>query len=375
MNFGDCSLKMVAMRIWYFGYYLDWYPRNRVIRKGLEQAGAEVVPVRVPVDKILRWPRLSAKTLANLLGRKRPDVIIVPECDIESFPLAWVIARMTGALLVFDAFYSRWDALVNDEVEVAKDSSKARLTRRLEGFTVNRADLVLADTAAHAEYIAQIYQAPVEKFETVYIGADDGLFFPVPAAEEKTFLVHYNGFYHRLQGAPSIIDAAHILRDEPGVRFEMIGKRASGAFKEVTERMEKYRPQNITFVDTLPIEQMPGRMAKAGVCLGIFGKTGFGERVFPNKGFQTLAMAIPLITRESKGTREVGVSGQHFLAVPPEDSAGLAQAILFLKNNPDRRKEIAAQGRKLFEQRFAPLPIGKLLLARIESQLKKRGRA
>ena len=375
MKFGARSFRMIGMRIWYLGNYLDWYPRNRVIRKGLIKAGAELVEVKVPLDKITRGPRVLAKAVGSLLNSKKPDVIIVPECDIETFPFAWAVARTINALLVFDAFYSRWDALVNDEVEVSKDSAKARITWQLEKFAMNRADLVLADTSAHADFISGTFSAPREKFETVYIGADDELFFPVPGAEEKDFLVHYNGFYHRLQGAPAIIDAAHILRDEPGLRFEMVGKRASGAFKEVTALVEKYQPRNITFVDTLPIEQMPGRMAKASVCMGIFGKTGFGERVFPNKGFQTLAMAIPLITRESKGSREVGINGQHFLTVPPEDGAELAKAILFLKNNPQKRKEIAESGKKLYDQRFAPLPTGKLLLARIQSMLERRGRA
>jgi glycosyltransferase involved in cell wall biosynthesis len=363
------------MRIWYFGHYLDWYPRNRVIRKGLAKAGAELVEVQAPLDKVSRWPRLFAKTISTLAAAKKPDVIIVPECDLESFPLAFLVARLLGAFLVYDAFYSRWDALVNDEVEVSRDSRKARLVWQLEKFTMNHADLVLADTSAHADFIAETFGAPRENFETVYIGADDELFFPHPGEEEKDFLVHYNGFYHRLQGAPAIIEAAHILREEPGLRFEMVGKRASSAFKEVTALVEKYQPKNITFVDTLPISEMPGRMAKASVCMGIFGKTGFGERVFPNKGFQTLAMAIPLITRESKGSREVGVSGEHFLTVPPEDGAELAKAILLLKNNPQKRKEIAEAGKKLYDQRFGPLPIGKLLLARIERELKKRGRA
>jgi len=373
--FGARSFTMIAMRIWYFGYYIDWYPRNRVIRKGLLKAGAELIEVKLPLDKITRGPRVLAKAVGGLLNSQKPDVIIVPECDIETFPFAWAVARTINALLVFDAFYSRWDALVNDEVEISEDSAKARLTWQLEKFTMNHADLVLADTSAHADFLSETFGAPREKFETVYIGADDELFFPIPGAEEKDFLVHYNGFYHRLQGAPAIIDAAHILRDEPGLRFEMVGKRASSAFKEVTERVEKYQPKNITFVDTLPIEQMPGRMAKASVCMGIFGKTGFGERVFPNKGFQTLAMAIPLITRESKGSREVGINGQQFLTVPPEDGAELAKAILFLKNNPQKRKEIAESGKKLYDLRFAPLPTGKLLLARIQSMLKKRGRA
>ncbi len=357
------------MRIWYFGSFPEWYPRNRVIRKGLAKAGAEVIAVNVPSARLLRCPRLWLKALEA----KKPDVIVVPECDLESFPAAWAWARLLGAVLVYDAFYSRWDALVNDEMEVSGGSMKARLTRSLEGFVLKHADLVLADTAAHADYIAEIYRANRDKFETVYIGADDELFRPRPEQEEKFFLVHYNGFYHRLQGAPAIIEAAHRLRGEAGIKFEMIGKRSSGSFREVMRKMEEHKPENITFVDTLPIEEMPGRMARASVCLGIFGKTGFGERVFPNKGFQTLAMGIALITRESKGSQEVGVSGEHFLAIPAEDGKALADAILFLKNQPEQRKRIAQAGRDLYEQKFAPSPIGKLLLARLEKVLEDRG--
>lgn len=361
-------LRISWMRIWYFGSYPEWYPRNSVIRKGLRIDGAEVIELNVPAQKLLRMPRLFLKALL----KRTPDVIIVPECDLESFPSAFVIARALGAVLVYDAFYSRWDALVNDEMEVSRGSAKARLTRMLEGFTVKNADLVLADTNAHADYIADIYRVPRDKFETVYIGADDELFYPMPESKEKTFIVHYNGFYHRLQGAPAIIEAAHLLRNEPDIRFEMIGKRASASFKDVIAKMEELKPENITFVDTLPISEMPSRMAKAGVCLGIFGKTGFGERVFPNKGFQTLAMRIALITRESKGSKEIGVAGRDFLTVPAEDARALADAILFLKNNPEKRRGIAEAGWNLYKERFAPGPIGRSLLARLEKVLSER---
>jgi len=363
---------MDGMRIWYFGHYMEWYPRNRVIRKGLARAGAELIPAPAPANRILRWPGLMLKA-ASLAG-KIPQAIIVPECDLESFPAAWVIGRGLGALVVYDAFYSRWDALVNDEAEIPRASLKARLTWRLEKFALKHSDLVLCDTAAHGEYIADTYGVGRDKFETVYVGADEELFHPRPVGEDGEFLVHYHGFYHRLQGAPAIIEAAAILKGEPDLRFEMIGTRASPAFKEVMAKVEKHKPGNVTFVDTLPIDQIPGRMARASVCLGIFGKTGFGERVFPNKGFQTLAMGIALITRESRGSREVGNSGEHFLAIAPEDGKALAEAILLLKNDPARRKEIAAKGKQLYDQRFSPGAIGKLLLSRLERELGK-GRA
>lgn len=373
MQFTDCSFKIGLMRVWYFGYFPEWYPRNRVIRKGLAKAGAQLLTAVVPPQRLWRWPRLLLKAAGMLVRSGKPTVLIVPEVDLESFPLAWILARLLGALLVYDAFYSRWDALVNDEKESAAGSLKARLTRFLEKFAISRADLCLADSDAHAEYIAELYQLPKSKFETVYIGADDELFHPLPAAEAEKFIVHYNGFYHRLQGAPAIIEAAALLKDE-GIEFEMVGKRASPAFKEVMDKVEKMKPPNLTFVDTMPIDQMPGRMARAAVCLGIFGKTGFGERVFPNKGFQTLAMGIPLITRESRGAREVGNPGEHFLTVPAEDGKALAEAILFLKNNPEKRKAIARSGLELFLKRFAPEPVGRALLGRLEQELKARGK-
>jgi len=361
------------MRVWYLGYYLDWYPRNRVIRKGLEQAGAEVINLRIAFSRAFRPARIFSKSIARLFQRKKPDVIIIPEVDLESFPFAWMIARSLGALLVYDAFYSRWDALVRDELETNESSTEARITWLLEKFALERANLIFSDTLAHCDYIAELYDISREKFETVYIGADDQMFYPMPELEVKDhFLVHYNGFYHRLQGAPAIIESAHLLRDYPEIKFEMIGKRLSSSFQAVQEKYQQLNPPNITFEDTLPIEEMPRRMARASVCLGIFGRTGFGERVFPNKGFQALALAKPLITRESKGSKEVGEAGVHYLTVPAEDGKALAEAILFLKNNPEKRKEIARAGYQLYKERYAPEPIGKKLLSRLEQELKRK---
>ena len=250
---------------------------------------------------------------------------------------------------------------------------EARIIWQMEKFALKKADLILSDTSAHCDYISELYQIPREKFETVYIGADDQMFYPMPELEVKEhFLVHYNGFYHRLQGAPAIIESAHLLRDYPEIKFEMIGKRHSSSFQAVQGKYQELKPPNIIFEDTLPIEKMPERMARASVCLGIFGKTGFGERVFPNKGFQALALAKPLITRESKGSQEVGEAGVHYLTVPAEDGEALAEAILFLKNHPEKRKEIAQAGYQLYKDKYAPKPIGKKLLSRLEQELKKK---
>ena len=92
------------MRVAFFGAWDPSYPRNRILRRGLEHAGVEVTEVRVRERRVVfRYPALLAKASA-LRG---VDVVLVPEFRHKDVPLARVLAGRRP--LVFDPLVSRWE--------------------------------------------------------------------------------------------------------------------------------------------------------------------------------------------------------------------------------------------------------------------------
>src|SRR6185503_7063669 len=112
------------VRVAWFGAWDPEYPRNRILRQGLEHAGIEVVEVRVRERRaVFRYPALLARAHAL----HRTDVVMVPEFRHKDVPLARLLAGRRP--LVFDPLVSRWDTLVHDWAIHGTHSGQARWNR------------------------------------------------------------------------------------------------------------------------------------------------------------------------------------------------------------------------------------------------------
>jgi glycosyltransferase involved in cell wall biosynthesis len=89
-------------------------------------------------------------------------------------------------------------------------------------------------------------------------------------------------------------------------------------------------------------------IAKADVCLGIFGRTEKASRVIPYKVYEALAMKKPVITGDSPAAREILHDQVHVLLSPMGEPEALAQRILRLREDPELRRRIAEEGHRLF---------------------------
>jgi len=99
------------------------------------------------------------------------------------------------------------------------------------------------------------------------------------------------------------------------------------------------------------------------VCLGVFGSTLKAKKVLTNKVSQILASKKPLITMNSPAAEESNLKSQdNCVLVPPSCPEKLAEAILFLKNNPEERKQIAFNGNQSYEKYFSMNVVGNQLV-------------
>jgi glycosyltransferase involved in cell wall biosynthesis len=354
------------LKVLYIGWHPEWYPRNWVLRHGLMRNGAEVRQMRVGPSRISRYLNLM-RALQDYRRRykDKPDIITVAEIDIESFPFAWALARNWRIPVVYDAFYPRYDAAVVCEEQINSRSLKAKALWQWECRVLHAADLILSDTRHNAAFFQQAYQVPKDKFEIVYIGTDQEIFKPGPEPPTDPFLVQYAGYYLRLHGAKYIIQAAHLLREQKDIRFEMIGYATRTPYLEVEQETRRLKLNNIIFRGEIPYANIPSEMQRASLCLGIFEDIGHAARVFPVKGFQALALARPLLTRDSPAVQDLLEPKKHIWTVPPANPRAIADAIMFLKNNPETRNNMAQQGHELFCQKFTPEKVTETLLQRL----------
>ena len=143
------------------------------------------------------------------------------------------------------------------------------------------------------------------------------------------------------------IKAAKILSDNNDIIFKLSG---DGVTKSATEELtRKYKLKNVKFLGWLYFKELLKNIDQSDVCLCIFGDISKASYSVTNKNYQILCSQKPLITRESPAMNEINAeNGKNCILIPPNNPEILAEAILYLKNNVGKRKEISLACRKKY---------------------------
>lgn len=352
------------MRVCFFGGYNPGYVRNVIIKEGLIKNGVEVVECHTK-SKFKFWLRYPILFFQHLkFFPIKYDFIFVPAFRHKDVPLAKLLGLLTNKPVVFDPLVSRYETKVLDQKKVAPYSMQARHNFRIDKFSFKLADIVLADTFAHADYYAREFGIDRSKFSRVPIGVPDELFYLFKARDGKenrkgnNFLVQFYGSYLPLQGIEHIVRAARIVETKDrAIRFELIG--SGQTFPMIKKLVEELGLKNIVLRDWVPFSELPEVVSRAHICLGIFGNTGKALRVVPNKVFQCLSLKKPVITGRTPAILEFFVDRENIFFCEEANADSLAKAIILLKDNEKLRKKIAENGYKLIQENFTSELIGK----------------
>ena len=329
----------------WWGRFDPGYSRNRILRRLLREQGWTVLDFR---------PALSGlgEVQAALQGVPRPDLVWVPCFRQRDLAAASRWARRHGAPLVFDPLISAYDKQVDERHKLPRDSRRARRLLQWERGLFARADRVVADTPAHAGYFHEVLGVPRDRLAVLMVGAEEGLFRPCPECQPGDPLeILFYGSFIPLQGPEVIVEAARLCRAS-NVVWTLLG---NGPLRPECERLAEGLP-NVRFEDWLSYEQLPGRLCRADILLGIFGDTPKAGRVIPNKVYQALACAKPLVTRAAPAypgqllqKADAGIDW-----VPPADPVALAKRVERLVSDPVILAERGRQALTTAREWFGP---------------------
>ena len=330
----------------------------------LRGAGVEVVEEHVSVweDDRRGWGagptralQLMSAELRLLARRARDfDALIVGYPGHFDLPAARRAAR--GRPVIFNPLVSLVDTLVADRGRFRPGSLAARALETVDRRAFRAADVVVADTEADAHFFAGL--AGLGEVPVCFVGAEDRLFKPNWSPPDR-FVALFVGKLIPLQGVETILSAA---REAPEIDFRLVG---SGQL----EGLLTSRPQNVEHVPWIEYEHLPAEIQRAGCSLGIFGTTGKAQRVIPNKAFQAIACAAPLVTADTPAARELLVDEESALLVAPGDAEALAHAVRRLAADSELNRRIAAGGRAAYERQASETVLGARWRAIIERLL------
>jgi len=166
------------------------------------------------------------------------------------------------------------------------------------------------------------------------------------------FLITFWGNFITLQGIEYIIKAAKILEKYSDIKFIVIGDGQTKG--DIIKLADNLKVKNVEFVGRIRVEELPRYIKEADICLGIFGNTDKAKRVIPNKVYEAIAMAKPVISGDSSAIRELFTNRENILLCKMADAQDLADKILELKNSSELREKIARKGYELFRKYAIP---------------------
>jgi glycosyltransferase involved in cell wall biosynthesis len=347
-------------RLCWIGTYERDYPRNRVLIDGLRARGIDVRELHEPLWERTRhkaggflrpaaiartgiawvtaWVRLLAR--ARRLGPVDAVVLGYP-AQPDAVP-GWLVARMLHVPLVVDAMISFSDTLAGDRGRFGRLAGAC--LAGVDRVALRAADVVIADTAANAAWLAARFTVPPENIVVVPVGAEPDR---VPRSAPPPDPVHalFYGKLAPLHGVETILAASRISGTPP---IRLVGEGQLDGW--LADELEREPRPPVEHTSWIPYEQLGAEVAAAGICLGVFGTSEKADRVVPNKVYQAMAAGRPVVTADTVGIRSAISDGVEGLLVPPGDAPALAAALAKLAADPALRARLGAAGRARFDE-------------------------
>ena len=369
-------------RLMWLGTYERSYSRTRVLVSGLRSLGVAVEECHRPLWELTRHKagsflspsrlpltagRFAAAWASLAVAQRRAgpvDVVVAGYPAQPDAPFASMCARARGVPLVVDAMISLGDTLSGDRARVGSVAGAA--LDRLDRAAARRADLLITDTEAHADYFADRFEVDRDRIAVVPVGAEPELFGHVPDDGRSTRALFY-GKFSPLHGLDTVLEAARMPGAPP---VSLIGDGQLGEWLDA--ELERDRPPGLERRHWVPYELLGREIASSAMCLGIFGTSAKAARVVPNKVYQAMAVGRAIVTADTPAARELLDDGNNALLVPPGDPDALAEAMRSLASDPERRVRIGANAHRRFLETGAPPVVAQRFLGSL-ARLDDRG--
>jgi glycosyltransferase involved in cell wall biosynthesis len=235
--------------------------------------------------------------------------------------------------------------------------TRSRSQRAAESFSFRLANVVVANAGAVKQYLLE-QNVPNEKIEVIYNGIDltrfscNGESMPkLPASvldriAGKPVITMVANFEFTIKDHPMLLRAAtRVIEQEPNAFFVIAG---DGELREQTERLaiEMGLQRSCLFLGRC--DSVPQLLQASDICVLSSQAEGFSNSIL-----EYMAAARPVIATNVGGASEAIVEGETGYLVQTGDDAAMADRIISLLRNPQKRQAMGEKGRKRVADRFS----------------------
>lgn len=309
-------------------------------------------------------------SIIQSLKVKKTDVVYAVSTPLTVGLLGYVISRLRGIPFVFEVTDVWPDAAV--ACGVVKNKTLITLAHWLEMFCYRKAAHIIGLTRGICDNIIAKGIDP-GKVSVITNGVDFSLFKSAQDDSKRLavrdnygfadrFVAMYMGAHGAYNALGTIIEAATILRDDPRFLFVLVG---DGDEKpRLQQRIADLGLTNVILLKPVPRIESAALLSAADAFLLPNRKGDFFAGNLPNKLFDFLASARPVVVAGTGETPELVTAAGCGLVGSAEDSRAMAEALIELAALPvDEINMMGARGRMYVMEHYDRSSLSERFLA------------
>jgi glycosyltransferase involved in cell wall biosynthesis len=325
------------------------------------------------IHRIFSFFSFMVSSFLTAMSLRKIDLVWGTSPPIFQGFTAWLSARLKGAVFLFEV-RDLWPEFAI-AVGVLKNPILIRLSRWLEQFLYTHADQVIVNSPGFIEHVSKVGASGVKLIPN---GADPEMFLSAngPVQKEKWGLtdksvVLYAGAHGISNDLPVVLQAALKIKNRKDIAFVFVG---DGKEKDnLLQQAVQLGLDNVYFYPPVTKNDIADVFAGADICLAILKPLEWYKTTYPNKVFDAMAAAKPVILCIDGVMRELIERAEAGIFVEPGNSNELASAIIHLVDNPDLGKKMGMAGKVMIQKEFSRNNIANTLMVLIESLRRKNG--
>lgn len=333
-------------RTYWLGWLQGW---QREIVDGVQVARTWLLPVPngAGLQRMLSYGSFSLSSLLAATFLRKRDVVIASSPQLLVGMSGFWYSKLKRVPFVFEV-RDLWPESLSATEASSPHSSLYRILGRVASMLYASANHVVTVTEPMCDYLAEEHGIPAHRLTTIGAGVDPGSFTIAQGTRERVrtelgfndqFAVGYVGTHGAAHDLDVVLNAAALLANRaPDVRFVLVGSGAAKPNLVATARARGL--PNVIFLNPWAHEQIPELLAAMDTCLVSLKDAPLFRTVLPTKLTEYMAAGRATISNVEGETRRVLEESDAGISVHPGDAQALAEAIMVLKENPDRRERM-----------------------------------
>ncbi|EOP77528.1 hypothetical protein KOW_03224 [Bacillus cereus VDM006] len=185
---------------------------------------------------------------------------------------------------------------------------------------------------------------------------------------QNKFVVTYMGAHGLANNLDSLLNLAKACEEYEDIAFLLVGDGMEKA--RLKKRVKSERLQNVIFIDSQPKAVIPDFCNASDICTAVLKKVDTFKTVYPNKVFDYMSCAKPILLGIDGAARELVEESGCGVYVDPEDIIQFKEKILEFYHNRERLDEMGLKGYKYVQRKFSRKALAHKYIREIESIIK-----